>query len=52
MLGQLLDSHYNDNSAPRCPIALNPMKFHRANIFEKLRVNSMVELAHRIWRMV
>ena len=27
------------------------VEFHRANIFEKLRVNSAVELAHRMGRL-
>jgi two-component system response regulator DctR len=51
VLDQLLQGHYNKNIAEHLGITPRTVEFHRANIFEKLRVNSAVELAHRMGRL-
>lgn len=51
VLDQLLQGHYNKNIADHLGITPRTVEFHRANIFEKLRVNSAVELAHRMGRL-
>lgn len=50
VLDQLLQGHYNKNIADHLGITQRTVEFHRANIFEKLQVNSAVELAHRMGR--
>ena len=51
VLDQLLQGHYNKNIADHMGITPRTVEFHRANIFEKLQVNSAVELAHRMGRL-
>lgn len=51
VLDQLLQGHYNKNIAEHLGITPRTVEFHRANIFEKLQVNSAVELAHRMGRL-
>lgn len=48
VLGELLAGHYNKNIAEHLGITPRTVEFHRANIFEKLQVQSAVELAHRV----
>ena len=48
VLEELLQGHYNKNIADHMGITPRTVEFHRANIFEKLQVNSAVELAHRM----
>jgi two-component system response regulator DctR len=52
VLNQVLQGHYNKNIADHLGIAQRTVEFHRANIFEKLGVQSAVELAHRMGRFV
>ena len=46
VLHELLQGHYNKNIADHLGITARTVEFHRANIFEKLQVQSAVELAH------
>ncbi|OYU46130.1 MAG: DNA-binding response regulator [Burkholderiales bacterium PBB4] len=46
VLEELLQGHYNKNIADHLGITARTVEFHRANIFEKLQVQSAVELAH------
>lgn len=48
VLDELLKGHYNKNIADHLGITQRTVEFHRANIFEKLQVQSAVELAHRM----
>ena len=48
VLDELIRGHYNKNIAAHMGITQRTVEFHRANIFEKLRVRSAVELAHLI----
>jgi len=48
VLAELLAGHYNKNIADHLGITPRTVEFHRANIFEKLRAQSAVELAHRM----
>lgn len=48
VLAELLAGHYNKNIAEHLGITARTVEFHRANIFEKLQVQSAVELAHRM----
>ena len=48
LLDELLQGHYNKNIAEHLGITARTVEFHRANIFEKLQVQSAVELAHRM----
>jgi two-component system response regulator DctR len=48
VLAELLQGHYNKNIADHLGITQRTVEFHRANIFEKLQVQSAVELAHRV----
>ncbi|HEX5806141.1 MAG TPA: response regulator [Macromonas sp.] len=48
VLDELLQGHYNKNIADHLGITPRTVEFHRANIFEKLQVQSAVELAHRM----
>jgi len=50
VLAELLAGHYNKNIADHLGITPRTVEFHRANIFEKLRAQSAVELAHRMGR--
>jgi two-component system, LuxR family, response regulator DctR len=50
VLAELLQGHYNKNIADRLGITARTVEFHRANIFEKMGVNSAVELAHCMGR--
>jgi two-component system response regulator DctR len=51
VLTELLAGHYNKNIADHLGITQRTVEFHRANIFEKLKVQSAVELAHRMGRL-
>ena len=51
VLREVLQGHYNKNIADHLGITPRTVEFHRANIFEKLRVSSPVELAHRLGRL-
>ncbi|MGB4060096.1 MAG: response regulator [Burkholderiaceae bacterium] len=51
VLAELLQGHYNKNIADHLGITQRTVEFHRANIFEKLGVNSAVELAHQLGRL-
>ena len=51
VLTELLQGHYNKNIADHLGITQRTVEFHRANIFEKLGVNSAVELAHQLGRL-
>lgn len=48
VLEELLQGHYNKNIADHLGITARTVEFHRANIFEKLQVQSAVELAHLV----
>jgi two-component system response regulator DctR len=50
VLHELLQGHYNKNIADHLGITQRTVEFHRANIFEKLKVQSAVELAHLMGR--
>ena len=50
VLDELLQGHYNKNIADHLGITPRTVEFHRANIFEKMGVNSAVELAHHMGR--
>ncbi len=51
VLDQLIQGHYNKNIADHLGITPRTVEFHRANIFEKMGVNSAVELAHKIGQL-
>ena len=51
VLDELLRGHYNKNIAEHLGITARTVEFHRANIFEKMGVESAVELAHQIGRL-
>jgi two-component system, LuxR family, response regulator DctR len=51
VLHELLQGHYNKNIADHLGITQRTVEFHRANLFEKLGVQSAVELAHRMGRL-
>ncbi len=51
VLREVLKGHYNKNIADHLGIAQRTVEFHRANIFDKLQVQSTVELAHRLGRL-
>lgn len=50
VLAELLQGHYNKNIADHLGITQRTVEFHRANIFEKMGVNSAVELARHLGR--
>jgi two-component system response regulator DctR len=50
VLDELLQGHYNKNIADHLGITQRTVEFHRANVFEKMGVNSPVELAHHMGR--
>lgn len=51
VLDELIRGHYNKNIADHLGITARTVEFHRANIFEKMGVNSAVELAHKLGRL-
>lgn len=51
VLGELLRGHYNKNIAEHLGITQRTVEFHRANIFEKMGVESAIELAHQLGRL-
>lgn len=50
VLDELIAGHYNKTIADHLGITQRTVEFHRANIFDKMGVNSAVELAHRLGR--
>jgi two-component system response regulator DctR len=50
VLEQLLHGHCNKNIGDHLGITPRTVEFYRANIVEKMGVNSAVELAHRMGR--
>nr|WP_319424426.1 LuxR C-terminal-related transcriptional regulator [Pulveribacter suum] len=51
VLDELLRGHYNKNIAEHLGITARTVEFHRANIFEKMGVESAIELAHKLGRL-
>lgn len=51
VLDELIRGHYNKNIADHLGITSRTVEFHRANIFEKMGVNSAIELAHKLGRL-
>jgi two-component system response regulator DctR len=51
VLHEMLQGHYNKNIADHLGITQRTVEFHRANILEKLQVQSAVELAHRMGQL-
>jgi two-component system response regulator DctR len=51
VLDELIRGHYNKNIADHLGITPRTVEFHRANIFEKMGVDSAVELAHKLGRL-
>ncbi|WP_409519454.1 response regulator transcription factor [Pulveribacter sp.] len=51
VLKELLHGHYNKNIAEHLGITARTVEFHRANIFEKMGVESAIELAHKLGRL-
>jgi two-component system response regulator DctR len=51
VLDELIRGHYNKNIADHLGITPRTVEFHRAHIFEKMGVNSAVELAHKLGRL-
>jgi two-component system response regulator DctR len=51
VLDQLVRGHANKKIADNLGITQRTVEFHRANIFEKMGVDSAVELAHRLGRL-
>ena len=51
VLDELIRGHYNKNIADHLGITPRTVEFHRANIFEKMGVNSAIELAHKLGRL-
>lgn len=51
VLDALIRGHYNKNIAERLGITARTVEFHRANIFEKMGVESAIELAHKLGRL-
>lgn len=52
VLDELIRGHYNKNIADHLGITARTVEFHRANIFEKMGVDSAIELAHKLGRLV
>lgn len=50
MLDELILGHYNKTIADHMGITPRTVEFHRANIFEKMAVDSAIELAHKLGR--
>lgn len=51
VLDELLRGHYNKNIAEHLGITQRTVEFHRANIFEKMGVESAIELAHQLGKL-
>ena len=51
VLDELLRGHYNKNIAEHLGITKRTVEFHRANIFEKMGVESAIELAHQLGKL-
>ena len=51
VLDELLRGHYNKNIAEHLGITARTVEFHRANIFEKMGVESAIELAHKLGQL-
>jgi two-component system response regulator DctR len=51
VLDELIRGHYNKNIADHLGITARTVEFHRAHIFEKMGVDSAVELAHKLGRL-
>ncbi|WP_042426309.1 response regulator transcription factor [Comamonas granuli] len=51
VLDELIRGHYNKNIAEHLGITARTVEFHRANIFEKMGVESAIELAHQLGRL-
>ena len=51
VLREVLRGHYNKNIADHLGITQRTVEFHRANIFEKMGVESAIELAHKLGRL-
>lgn len=51
VLDELIRGHYNKNIADHLGITQRTVEFHRANIFEKMGVESAIELAHKLGRL-
>ena len=51
VLDQLILGHYNKNIADHLGITQRTVEFHRANIFEKMGVDSAIELAHKLGQL-
>jgi len=51
VLNELIRGHYNKNIAEHLGITPRTVEFHRANIFEKMGVESAIELAHQLGRL-
>jgi two-component system response regulator DctR len=51
VLDELIRGHYNKNIAAHLGITSRTVEFHRANIFEKMGVNSAIELAHKLGQL-
>ncbi|MCE1251571.1 MAG: response regulator [Comamonadaceae bacterium] len=51
VLGELIQGHYNKTIAEHLGITARTVEFHRANIFEKMGVESAIELAHQLGRL-
>ncbi|GAB4212550.1 MAG: response regulator [Rhodoferax sp.] len=52
VLDELLKGHYNKTIADHLGITQRTVEFHRAHIFEKMGVNSAIELAHQLGRLL
>ena len=50
VLDELILGHYNKTIADHLGITQRTVEFHRANIFEKMGVDSAIELAHKLGR--
>lgn len=50
VLDELILGHYNKIIAEHLGVTPRTIEFHRANIFEKLAVDSAIELAHKLGR--
>lgn len=51
VLDELILGHYNKIIADHLGITPRTVEFHRANIFEKMGVESAIELAHKLGRL-
>jgi two-component system response regulator DctR len=51
VLDELVRGHYNKNIADHLGITPRTVEFHRANIFDKMGVDSAIELAHKLGRL-